>query len=102
MNPALKIIFPVNIVWVRPEGFHRQCCIQDVPSSVTGRAYLPSLFCCVCGRRQQAVGIGAGNRRDFGILGRIEQRQEGCNGGLQYVDQSMFETIDEGRTQNPE
>ncbi|CAM9461086.1 unnamed protein product, partial [Pylaiella littoralis] len=49
-----------------------------------------------------AVGIGAGNRGDFGILGRIQQRGEGPKRILQHMEQIAFEPIDEGRTQNPE
>ncbi|CAM9208478.1 unnamed protein product [Ectocarpus sp. 4 AP-2014] len=48
-----------------------------------------------------AVGIGAGNRGDFGILGRIQQRGGRFAGSLGHM-QEMFEPVDEGRTQDPE
>ncbi|CAM9842906.1 unnamed protein product [Ectocarpus sp. 6 AP-2014] len=48
-----------------------------------------------------AVGIGAGNRGDFGILGRIQQRGGRFVGSLGHM-QEVFEPVDEGRTQDPE
>ncbi|CAN0296050.1 unnamed protein product, partial [Ectocarpus sp. 12 AP-2014] len=48
-----------------------------------------------------AVGIGAGNRGDFGILGRIQQRGGRFVGSVGHM-QEMFEPVDEGRTQDPE
>ncbi|CAB1111170.1 unnamed protein product [Ectocarpus sp. CCAP 1310/34] len=48
-----------------------------------------------------AVGIGAGNRGDFGILGRIQQGGGRFVGSLGHM-QEMFEPVDEGRTQDPE
>ena len=51
---------------------------------------------------RQAVGIGAGNRDDFGVLGRIQQRGGRFVGRLHHVEQMIFDPVDEGRAPDPE
>lgn len=46
------------------------------------------------------MGIGAGNRDDWGILGRAKKKGGRVLGSLRHVEGMVFETADDGRKQD--
>jgi len=51
---------------------------------------------------RKAVGVGAGNRDHFAILGRIQQKSGRFIGRLHQMEQMIFDPVDEGRAPDPE
>lgn len=48
------------------------------------------------------MGIGAGNRGDFGVLGRAEPGPGRFDARLGDTKQARFDPVDEGQVQDPE
>lgn len=87
--------------------FHRS--LHGAPLCLPGTLFLSStlspmircsFFVSFC--QEQAVGIGAGNRGDWGLLGRTQQRRGRLIGLKRQEDSKLFGLAEERGRQDPE
>ncbi|CAM9147865.1 unnamed protein product, partial [Ectocarpus fasciculatus] len=94
--------FPSDGAWTSPRKGTGDTSICRTGAVVSGATPWKGMnFADMNVADDHVVGIGAGNRGDFGILGRIQQRGGRFVGSMGHM-QEMFEPVDEGQTQDPE